>query len=181
MRWCAVAVLAALAGCDNAQSLTCELLADPANCWAQAASALAACLPDRALPGTLAADRTSCGFADGALVTFDAALPSDTSGLERLAFTIGSGGTTCGRFVDTFANRMELTAGGKTVVSELLGGRQFHLRCDGGPDYQADFDLLFTCTTPYSAPTDGFNVTATTFEFSISAVSTPGVLFTCTR
>jgi hypothetical protein len=166
-----------LVGCGGSDELTCELLADPGNCWAEAASAMAACMPARAMPATLAADRTSCTFDDGVRVVFDTPLPTDTIDLERLAFSIEVDGVECARFVDTFSNRMELTGGGETVVSELTGGT-FRLACPD-QDFESSFDLLFTCTVSGSAPTDGFDVRPDGFTFSISAVTTPGEMFRC--
>ena len=170
---------AVLGGCGGeSAALTCEYLADPTNCWATAAAAAAACLPPATETGVLAPDRGSCTFSDGTRVVFEAPLPLDDFDLERLAFTIETGGAECASFVDTFMNRMELEAGGELVVSELHPGGELHLHC---PDttYSADFDLLFTCTVPYSAPTDGFSVEPDLVTFSISAVTTPGELFRC--
>ncbi len=174
---CLLVVLAI--GCDGGDALTCDLLADDGNCWARAADALAACMPARATPATLAPDRGSCAFSDGVVVVFDDPLPNDTLDLERLAFSVEVDGVECGRFVDTFNNRMELTGGGETVVSELLAGRDFHLRCDDG-DFSSDFDLVFDCAAEgIPAPTDGFEVTPSTFVFTVTSVTTPGELFRC--
>lgn len=167
----------ALASCGGSD-LTCDLLAEPTNCWATAAEAMAACMPARGTPATLATDRASCTFSDGVRVVFDAPLPNSVFDLDRLGFSIEANGATCARFVDTFMNRMELTADGDTVVSELLPGKDFHLRCPG-EDFSTNFDTLFTCTPPAVPPTDGFDVDATTFTFSLSAVTTPGELFRC--
>src|SRR5687768_15859967 len=90
-----------LGACGGAD-LTCELLADPTNCWAEAAAALKACLPAGTTPATLASDRASCSFADGTRIVFDAPLPTSNFDLEGLGFTIERDGATCGRFVDTF-------------------------------------------------------------------------------
>jgi hypothetical protein len=174
-----VPLLLVLAGCGGAEELTCEVLEDPGNCWAVAAEMAAACLPPvDSETGVLAADRGSCSYADGTQVVFEAPLPQDASELERLAFTIEKDGAMCASFVDTFMNRMELRAGALGADSELHPGGQFHLHCLDGTDYEADFDLLFTCA-PYSAPTDGFSVTQDLVTFSISAVTTPGELFRC--
>jgi hypothetical protein len=166
-----------LAACGSSASLTCELLADPDNCWARAAAAAAACLPATAEVAVLAADRASCTFSDGTRVVFDGPLATDTMDLERFAFTIESGGTTCARFVDTFANRMELEAGGLSVVSELHPGGSFDLHCPG-TTYEADFDLLFECQPSYP-PTDGFSAAPNVVTFTVVSVNTPGELFRC--
>jgi hypothetical protein len=51
--------------------------------------------------------------------------------------------------------------------------------CGSNRDFESSFDLLFTCPVAGSAPTDGFEVTPTSFAFSISAVTTPGEMFRC--
>lgn len=171
-------VLVLAIGCGEAE-LTCELLADETNCWATAAGALAACMPGRAAPATLEADRASCTFSDGVQVVFDAPLPDDTIDLEGLGFTVVVGGEACGRFVDTFMNRMELTGAGRTVVSELHAGSEFHLHCPD-EDFGSSFDRLFECAGQgIPAPTDGFEVTPTSFSFTVTSVTTPGELFRC--
>lgn len=180
-----IAVVLIVSGCNNEdgkdptveEALTCEILSDPGNCWAEAAGAAAACLP-KGETAVLAPDRASCGFSDGTKVVFDEPLPSDTLMLERLAFSIEKNGSSCARFVDTFENRMELTAGSLGAVSELHPGSAFHLHCDDGPTYKADFSLLFTCP-PNTAPTDGFSVEPDLVTFLISSVATPGELFRC--
>ena len=177
MRACWVVLL--VAGCGGSEDLTCELLADPTNCWADAEVRAAACLPMHATPGMLSADRTRCTWSDGSTVVFETALPTDTIDLERLAFTVTGPGGCSWKFVDTFMNRMELTVDGKTEVSQLHPDHTFELACSNGTSYEADFDLLFTCTGAARAPTDGFDVTATSFQFTISAVNAPTPLFTC--
>lgn len=175
----ALACLPLLATASCGSELTCEILSDPDNCWARAAAAAADCLPPATETGVLAADRASCSFSDGTRVVFDEPLPADNFGLERFAFTVEKGGASCARFVDTFMNRMELQAGTLGAVSELHPGGDFHLHCAGGPTYESDFDLLFTCPAG-TAPTDGFEVTPDSVTFWLSSVATPGELFRCT-
>jgi hypothetical protein len=176
----AIWVAVVLGACGNSEELTCPLLADPMNCWADATARAAACLPSRATPAMLSADRTRCTWPDGSQITFESPLPTDTSQLERLAFD-ATGPGCAWHFVDTFHNRMELTVDGDTEVAELRPDHTFALGCSDGTTYEADFDLLFTCQPPARAPTDGFEVTATTFEFTLSAVGAPFPLFTCTQ
>lgn len=177
------AVFAVLIGCngadDEAQPLTCEILSDPGNCWAEAAAEAATCVPspDEEI-GVLEPDRASCTYTVGSRVVFDEALPLDVMDLERLALTLEKDGAKCGRFVDTFMNRMELEAGPYGAVSQLFSSERFELRCNDGRRYTSDFDLLFTCD-PWTAPTDGFDVTPDSFLFMISSVATPGEMIRC--
>lgn len=171
----------ACGGSDDTQAnpLTCEVLADPTNCWAAAAGAAKACLPGAEI-GVLAPDRASCTFSDGTRVVFATPLPEFVEEMERLELTIESDGATCAHFVDTFANRMELEAAGQSVVSELHPGGAFHVHCGGGPSYESDFDRLFDCAgQSVPPPTDGFDVQPGFVTFSLSSVATPGELFRC--
>ena len=168
----------ALAACGGHDDLTCNLLADPSNCWAKAAAGATSCLAMYATPGTLSTDRTQCTWSDGSKVMFDVPLPTDTTALDHLTFTVTAPGCSWS-FTDTFMNKMELTVDGKTEVSQLHPDRTFELACDNGTSYETSFDTLFTCGGSARAPTDGFEVTATSFSFTISAVGAPEPLFTC--
>lgn len=171
-----VVVLAALAACGGSNDLTCKQLADPSNCWAKAASEATACIAMRTTPGSFAADRSSCTWSDGTMVTFDAPLPNATMDLDHLSFDV-TGPACSWSFTDTFHNHMELTVGDKTETATLANGT-FTLGCDDGTDYSTAFSNLFKCS-PAPAPTDGFSVTATMFQFTISAANAPTPLFTC--
>ncbi len=169
-------VLGACGG--SSEDLTCPLLADSTNCWADAVARAAACLPSRAVPAMLSADRLRCTWSDGSQITFEAPLPNDTTQLRQLAFDATGPGCSW-HFVDTGENRLELTVGGKTEVAQLHPDHRFELACSNGTSYEADFSLLFTCQAPARAPTDGFEVTATSFQFTLSAAGAPVPLFTC--
>ncbi|HEY1555342.1 MAG TPA: hypothetical protein VGF94_10965 [Kofleriaceae bacterium] len=172
-------LLLVLAACGSSNDeLTCKLLADPTNCWADAAAQAASCLAMHATPGALGADRTSCTWSDGSKVMFDAPLPQTTPELDHLAFTVTAPGCTWS-FDDTFQNHLELTVGSKTEVAELQPNNTFELQCDDGTDYTTSFNTLFTCQLPARPPTDGFDVEPTSFQFTLSAVNAPTPLFTC--
>lgn len=179
MRW--MLTVALLGACGGSEDLTCAVLEDPGNCWAKAAAEATSCLAMRATPGVLSADRTACTWADGSSVTFDAPLPTDTAELDHLSFSVVGPGCSWS-FTDTFMNRMELTVGLETEVSQLHPDHTFELACHDGTSYETDFSNLFTCAgSGARAPTDGFEVTATSFEFTISAANAPVPLFTCTQ
>nr|HEX4315434.1 hypothetical protein [Kofleriaceae bacterium] len=181
----AAAALAALAAasaasCSSSGSeLTCTQLASPTNCWASAAAAAAACIPLRASPAALASDRASCGYADGTTIVFDAPLPTDDTALDHLSFTVvAADGSTCASFTDTFANELELSAAGRpTVISELHPDQTFELDCGDGHTFSTTFGTLLTC--PADAPTDGYQVDATSVTFTLVSSATAGPLFTC--
>lgn len=62
MRRVAIGVVV-LAGCSH--DLTCELLADPSNCFSKTVAALATCMPMRATTAKLSSNGTTCVFTDG--------------------------------------------------------------------------------------------------------------------
>jgi hypothetical protein len=174
-----IGALGALGACGGSDDLTCAVLADPHNCWAAAAAEAESCLAMHATPGMLSADRTQCTWSDGSTVTFDAPLPTDTMQLHHLAFTVTAPGCSWD-FTDTFMNKMILRVGNKTEVSQLHPDHTFELSCDDGTSYETDFSTLFTCAgSGAPPPTDGFEVTATSVQFTISAVGAPTPLFTC--
>ena len=172
-----VVVLAALAACGGSSDLTCKQLADPNNCWAKAATEATACIAMRAQPGLYSPDRSMCTWSDGTTVTFDAPLPTTKMALDHLAFDV-TGPACSWSFTDTFHNHMELTVGNKTETATLSNGT-FTLGCDDGTDYSTAFNTLFTCAAPARAPTDGYDLSATMFQFTLSAVNAPTPLFTC--
>lgn len=178
--WLATACFLAPA-CSGSSELTCDVLADPSNCWNQAAAAAYACVSSTEI-GVLASDRLSCSYSDGTLITFDEALPQRTDevrNLDSLGFTVLSGGTQCARFVDTLNNRLEIEAGGASAVGELLGG-EFTLSCGDGSSFSTEFGTLFDCEgNGVTAPTDGFQVEPSSFEFFIRADVTSGRMFRC--
>jgi hypothetical protein len=172
-----VVVLAAFAACGGSSNdLTCQQLADPNNCWAKAAAEATSCIAMRTQPGLFSADRTTCEWSDGTMVTFDAPLPTQTSALDHLSFDV-TGPACSWSFTDTFHNHMELTVGDKTETASLSNGT-FTLACDDGTDYSTAFNNLFKCL-PTPAPTDGFELSSTMVSFTISAVNAPTPLFTC--
>ena len=174
-----------LVGCGGGEEeLTCEFLANPENCWADAAAAVRACLPADPEIAVFESDRRSCGFSDGTRVVFDETLPQfveDISQeLEDLGFIIEKDGETCGRFVDRLENRMEMEAGELSAVAELHSNRDFHVHCGDGSTLSANFDRIFDCAAEgIPGPTDGFDLEPTFVSFSISSVTTPGELFRC--
>ena len=173
----AICLALSLAACGGGDSeLTCEFLADPGNCWADLAGQLQACLPAGGNPAVLEADRQSCSYADGTRIVFEGPLPQrveeigDTLG--HLAFSIEKEGVTCASFVDTFNNRMEITVGSDTAVSQLRGDT-FSIVCPGGGSYSSNFDRIFDCAREgIPTPTDGFNLEPTFFTWGVGAVTT---------
>jgi hypothetical protein len=168
--------LLATASCGGDSELTCEYLADPGNCWADLAGQLGACLPVGGNPAIFEPTRESCTYADGTRVVFEGPLPQQVEDigdtLGRLSFSIEKDGETCASFVDTFNNRMEITVGSQTAVSQLRGDT-FSIICPGGGTHSSNFDRIFDCAREgIPTPTDGFNLEPTFFTWGVGAVTT---------
>jgi hypothetical protein len=174
-----IAVLVGLAtpACDSGGKMTCELLADPDNCWAQTVAATAACLPSPAT-ATLATDRRSCSFADGTRIVFDEALPYDYMDVERFAFTIEVDGATCARFEIGNEPTMELEAGPHSVHVEAEREGDYYLQCADGSSYSAPFAKAIDCPAG-GVPSVGFDVSIGLVTFAVSSATVQGELFRC--
>lgn len=173
-----VGMVVALFACGHDQkTLTCQLMADPTNCWAKATSAASDCLPMRDVVGALAADRKSCTWPDGTSVAFDEALPDDRTQLTSLAMSFRSAdGSECARFEDSFDSHLDLSAGGEDVVVEIRAA-DLEMEC-GDTTFITTANSTSLCT-PGTVPTDGFQLTETSFQLTLVAVTTPGPFFTC--
>ena len=144
-----VALALSSAACGNS-ALTCDVIADPANCWAATAAEIRDCLPPNTEIGEIAADRARCTYANGTEIVFDSPLPDDIDDLENFGFTVNTNGAFCARVIDTFENRIEIESANQSAVAQLRGN--FELICGGGPTYESDFDLLFDCAAEQIPP-----------------------------
>jgi hypothetical protein len=174
--------IALLAGCSSDQDdLTCALLADPSNCFDQAAAALAACMPMRATPATLSADKMTCTFADGVYVLFNHPVPSFFMyPFNGSAFDVyGPDASLCGHVAwsDNTGQSIGIVVGGMSAgfsSDEQVRGSEFSCPTH---TYRASFDALGGCKDhePYLA-----GLGPAPYGFTIGNVSTTSSpLFVC--
>ena len=92
--WCAVGINCGSSGGPSG-TLDCAWGAGD-NCWKTTASAAQSCLPSPSETGTFSADRSTCTYATGPVVTFTPplTLPVPTSG-ATWNFTVANGATPC--------------------------------------------------------------------------------------
>lgn len=164
MKWL---VLLAACGGESGAPLTCEVLAQPDNCWAVAVGQLQNALPFRNM--TLQG-RSSCISGDVNFINFDEPLPQTTAEVKHLGFFASNGSTV--HFQDTGMNKIIL---GDVTLSLLLG--VYTLDCGDGEVYSANVNDIISCMPP----TDGFEVTPTSFSFTLVAPGVPNPLFTCSE
>lgn len=173
-----------LVGCSQ-PDLTCSLLANPSNCFAQAAVALAACMPMRATPATLSTDQTTCTFADGVYVVFNAPLPrlsshvTDPGGIEFSIYAPDA--SLCGHLY------YEENAGDVLGVSDGTDGATWETPLDssgfalGCPShrYTGSPDDGLACQPSTVVPGFVYSTSGPPYSFTVSSVATPSPLFTC--
>lgn len=169
-------VLLLVLGCGGGtDELTCAVLEDPANCWARAAVALADCMPARATPAAMSADRRTCTFTDGVTATFDEPLGMASADFANgFAFTVEANGVQCARYTTNLDDLQTLTVT-TTVSVALSSDDQLHLSCADG-EFVSDLDTVFDCPHP---PTLGLLLDAPAVGFFVSSVATPDALFRC--
>ncbi len=156
-------VLVVLAGCSSPYDLTCAVLASPSNCFAQEVTRLAACVPMSATPAKLSADQTTCTYADGVSVVFDAPVPSFASvayNATGLSFTVyGTGAAECGR-LDLMEPGGNVHVGGVLDVSDATADARWYTPSDYGGyelacpshSYTADPETPSTVRASRSSP-----------------------------
>lgn len=174
--------LLVLSGCSP--ELTCELLDDPSNCFAQTAVALGACMPMRATTATLSSDETTCTFADGVSVVFNYPVPRlayyfpAPGGVE---FTIYSAdGSSCG-YLHYFRNVNDdiSTSAGTDTAHWVTPAHDepYELACSSQTytgyinDDQCDWA---------NSPAFVYKLEAgPRYTFTVQSAATPSVLFSC--
>jgi hypothetical protein len=175
--WRVAIVVVALVGCSNPPELTCALLADPSNCFAQQAAALAACIPMRAMPGMLSSDQMTCTFADGVYIEFSTPLPStDVYSGAGLRMTVyAPDGSTCGSlYYDESSDGALISVNKAAIWDEFGGSDSVKLYCPSNKTYEGGLSALKECG-PY------VDVSLSSSTNSVTLRRTPASvpLFTC--
>jgi hypothetical protein len=142
------AVVIGGAGCGGSSSgsntLDCAYLASE-NCWKTTAAAASSCLPPSSETGVLSADRSTCTYASGDVVTFTPPLVLPLPSTPSWNFTVKtSSGASCLAYQDNGNGAISLTADGQTVKEATPGGLAIALTCPDGKTYsnQNAFTIL---------------------------------------
>lgn len=117
------------------------------NCWKQASTRAASCLPPESEEGLFSTDYRTCTYASGAVVTFDPPLTPPLLPFDRGKFTVATAGGTCLQFEKT-QTEMILTVAGQTVRSTPPGEMELNVTCPDGISYTTpDAPALQSCIT----------------------------------
>ena len=165
--------------------LDCAYLESSGNCWRTVATAALSCLPGSSETGTLSADRSTCTFATGDLVTFTPPLPLQGTVPMPWNFTVTtSSGAACLSFSERTDGTMTLTVQGETVTVADLGAKGLALTCPDGTTYTNAVGLM-SCpdASLYSLlPAYGSALSSATIHFALTGSSGDGTeeaIFTC--
>jgi len=179
----AALTLLVLAGCSD--DLTCELLADPSNCFAQTAAAFETCMPMRATPAKLSADGRTCTFADGVYVVFNAPVPQLNGWvLSGISFTVyAPDDSACGSvyYYSNTNDRLQVVHGSQSAVWKTpldYPASGYELAC-GSQTYTASSDASFQqCETRPVVPYFDFS-RSPPYTFTLSSAASQSPLFIC--
>jgi hypothetical protein len=152
--WFALSGLTAACGGGggSARTLDCTWASSDDNCWLDLVDQIAACAPPAAETGTFDAERTTCTYAGGWRIEFDAPVPASPEA-EHWRFSIYQGDQLCARYEDsaTGSGSIDLavsTAGDEVQAAGALGSG-YTLTCPDGTDYvAADPNAVLTCGDP---------------------------------
>ncbi len=189
--------LVMLAGCPDwgtvppPKPLTPDYLADPGNCWAVAVAQLAACMPLRGSSAKLSADRSTCTFADGVVVTFEQPVPLDAPEAGLFAWhvdspTVGECGRVAadlgadGRFAGSSGSTLAVSAQTDASVT-IYPNDVYELACGYGnaATTYATTPEAVDRWPPQTAPNVDLALSAASITFAIEGGTTSGPLFTC--
>jgi len=155
----AVALLFLTVACASSSSgasgppIDCAWLSSD-NCWKTTAAAAESCLPASGATGKLAADRKTCTYSTGQVVTFDSPLTLPLPDQPNFNFTITSGGATCFRFQQSSQQDFVLTThAGSATVTAAGGGET--IRCPDGTSYAASITQALSDLSCDAGPLGG--------------------------
>jgi|KBSMisStandDraft_5_1062788.scaffolds.fasta_scaffold527673_2 hypothetical protein len=143
----------AAVGCSDPDTLTCDWLAGPDNCYRNTAVMAASCVPANdpnpdLQMGVLAADGSTCTYANGAMVTFTPplVLPLQTGGDMNWDFTVtDASGQLCLHYKDS-GSALTLTVKDQVVKEGSTGGLGISITCPDGKTVQNQNAFnLFSC------------------------------------
>jgi hypothetical protein len=175
----AAVTLAAGSGCSSssgAETLNCEWLAGPDNCWRSTAVSAISCLPPESESGTLSADNSTCTYPGGSAVTFTPplVLPPPSGGDMSWDFIIiDANGQPCVHYQDSNSG-LTLTVGGSQIVSERpAGGLGIAISCPDGKSVRTSNAFnLFNCPDPGLIDLPGLGWSGSSTAMSATLIGT---------
>ena len=161
-------------GCSSDPPLDCAWLASD-NCWKMTASSAASCLPDSTTSGTFSADKKTCTYASGPVVTFATAVTLPLPDNPTWDFTVSNSGQACLHYVENASGAVTLTVSGKTFSEAAMGSMGLAVTCPDGKRYSTDnaFNLL-ACGGNFLSglPGSSWSDSSTAVSFGLISTST---------
>jgi hypothetical protein len=181
-------VVVGATGCGGSSSgggpetLTCDWLAGPTNCWTNVALTATTCLPPDTDQGILNANNSTCTYATGEVVTFTPPLVLPASTDTAWNFTIAdANGQSCLRYQDA-NTALTLVVSGQTVSETAYGSMGIRITCPNGTSVQTANALnLLSCPNAFDVlPGIGWSSTDTFVSTTLTGTgNTSLALFDC--
>jgi hypothetical protein len=155
-------------------TLDCAFLAGD-NCWKTTASAAQSCLPSPSETGTFSADRSTCTYATGAVVTFTPPLTLPVPNTGALwNFSVANGASPCLAYKEDAGKAMTLTVMGQTFT-ESPAGTGLNVKCPDGTSFSNSNALsLFSCPGSNFGGLPGIAWAGTSTSLSVGLINTGG-------
>ena len=168
----AVGINCGSSGSGPSGTLDCAWLAGD-NCWKTTASAAESCLPSSSETGTFSADKSTCTYASGVVVTFTPplALPVPNTG-ATWNFSVAKGGAACLAYKEDAGKAMTLTVMGQTFT-ESPSGAGINVRCPDGTSVGTSNALgLLSCPGGSFGGLPGIFWAGTSTNLSVGLINT---------
>ena len=166
-------------GDSDAGALDCTWLASDANCWRTIATMADSCLPSDSEYGMFNADRSSCTYPSGAVVTFTPPLMLPMPAVQAWSFTVTGGtGQPCVHVEAGTSAPTKVVVAGQTLVEDTSGA----IACPDGRRYAIPDGLSLSSCPDGQSRVPGWSVAilGTTVTFGLSGISDAGfTVFSC--
>ena len=172
--WLLVAVAINCGGSSSggsSGSLDCAWLASD-NCWKMTARQAESCLPPPSPSGTFSADKSTCTYATGTVVTFTPALVLPASTSTPWNFTVANGATPCLTYKEDAGKALTLTVMGQTFT-ETPAGAGINVKCPDGSTFGTSNALpLISCPGGSLGGFPGIIYSGTSTSLSLGLINT---------
>jgi len=139
-----VALISLSAACgDDAEELTCEMLADPNFCWNARVAEARACTSDQEIDAISTDDGETCVYPGGPVAILDNPIRSESDIDIRLDFSIERDGMQCMSFREDGDDQIVTTPNGTARLGGA--GTTLIMECGGTTFEGPGFELLEEC------------------------------------
>ncbi len=160
-------------GGSSSSTLDCAWLAGD-NCWKTTVAQAQSCLPPPSASGTFSADKSTCTYAAGPVVTFTPPLMLPVSDDPTWNFTVGNGSSPCLTYKEDASKTVTLTVMGQTFTESVVGVG-ITVKCPDGTSYSTPNALpLLSCPGGFFGGLPGISWAGGSTNLSAGLIGTGG-------